>query len=380
MGNTNPTIKDSYQRVQWMWNASKNPFSNPELVNWCPYSDIENMIIEEAYIAKVKHVQLDDYYIDIANNRQISTHDVNKQRPVIRIVCDKNHTRLRSERFVSNLIAFDRSDGDLYGFIPLFIKEVVKHLNLTREQLPSKNETIVPSIVEKAALGIFEEGKILRKQREAEEIAKFLMKKQNEGIEEVWKCCARLYSLNSFLYTTLNQIMQLLGSKDQEEVWRSKIGTLGPFCLLLWDNPFDRKMTNPGTILYRGAQLSDDSIQTLKTNCWKEPKLLHSFQSFISCTRIRNIIENFNNVNTLIIMELQVAFTVDLSKLSEYPREEEVLLFPGVSFSINKVEFDQEKNKHLIYLILQQRHTSKSIYWVLLIDKIKLQFTLPRRS
>jgi len=91
----------------------------------------------------------------------------------------------------------------------------------------------------------------------------------------------------------------------------------------------------------------------------KHPQPLQSFQAFTSCTRNRKIAENFSNANALFIMELQVAFTVDLSQLSEYSHEEEELLFPGVSFTTNKLEFDKEKNKHLIYLTLQQRHSSK---------------------
>jgi hypothetical protein len=61
----------------------------------------------------------------------------------------------------------------------------VKDLNLKKDRLPSKNKTIVPMIVEKAALGIIEEGKKIGKQREAEEIANQLIEKKNAGMEEV---------------------------------------------------------------------------------------------------------------------------------------------------------------------------------------------------
>lgn len=68
--------------------------------------------------------------------------------------------------------------------------------------------------------------------------------------------------------------------------------------------------------------------------------------------------EQFGNV--LFIMKTRLAFSVDLSELSEYHYEEEELLYPGVSFQINRMSFDKDKNKHLIYLNLQQRHDSKS--------------------
>jgi hypothetical protein len=153
--------------------------------------------------------------------------------------------------------------------------------------------------------------------------------------------------------------MRLIGSKQHEQIWRSKINTLGPFSLLLWDNPFDTKIIKPGTELYRGANLPDHLITTFNEDCSKDEKPWHTFQAFTSCSRNRSIAESFGNV--LFIMKTQIAFTVDLSSLSEYAHEEEELLYPGVSFTIDKMEFDKKKKKHLIYLTLQQRHTSKLI-------------------
>jgi hypothetical protein len=257
-----------------------------------------------------------------------------------------------------NPIAPNRPYGGLYGFISPFIKEVVKDLNLTKEKLPSKNETIVPMIVEKAALGIIEEGKKFGKQREAEKLAETLREKKEAGMKEVWKCCAYLYTMESFLYKKLNETMRVIGSEEHEQVWRSKVRTFGPFCLLLWDNPFNSHITEPGKILYRGAQLSDDYIASFKHDCLKGSELLRSFQAFTSCSRNRSVAEKFGNA--LFIMRIQIAFTVDLSPLSEYSREEEELVYPGVCFTVDSLEFDEQKSKHLIYLTLRQRHNSKS--------------------
>jgi hypothetical protein len=351
---------DPSQRVQWMWNASADPFSKSDRADWRLYSDVENMIIEEAFFAGKTRATLDNYYIDVKHNLQISDKDSNQQRPVKRVVGNRDDQRLRAERFTSNPVASDGPYDSLYGFILPFIQEVVKYMNLTREKLPSKNKKAVPMIVEKAAQGIIEEGKKIGKQREAEKIAKHLMEKRKAGRKEIWKCCAYLYSLESFLYKMLNQTMGSIGSKDHEQVWRSKIGTLGPFCLLLLDNPFNNKIAEPGTIIYRGAELSDDFIAVFKDDCSKVPKPLRSFQAFTSCTRNRNKAENSGNTNVLFIMKLQLAFTVNLTKLSEYPHEEEELLFPGVCFTIDQIEFEKNTNKHLIYITLQQQHDSKS--------------------
>ncbi|CAF2663655.1 unnamed protein product [Rotaria sp. Silwood2] len=268
--------------------------------------------------------------------------------------CNTYDKYSRKERFTSNPIAPKRPCGSLYGFISPFIKAIVKDFRLTKDQLPSKNEAIIPMIVEKAALGIIEEGKEIGKQDDAEKIAKTLLSKKELGMEEVWKCCAKLYSLPSFLYQKLNEAMRLIGSEEHEQVWRSKVQTLGPFSLLLWDNPFNSKMTKPDTILYRGAELSDDFIASLQEDYFAHPKPLRSFQAFTSCTRNLEVAKMFGNV--LFVMELCIAFTVDLQKFSNFPDEEEELLLPGVCFTIDQMEFDTDEKKYVIYLTLQQRH------------------------
>ena len=51
--------------------------------------------------------------------------------------------------------------------------------------------------------------------------------------EEAWKCCVRLYCMESFLYRKLNECMRLVGDDQYEAVWKSKVCTFGPFALLL---------------------------------------------------------------------------------------------------------------------------------------------------
>jgi hypothetical protein len=233
---------------------------------------------------------------------------------------------------------------------------VRKDLKLDKEQLPSRDETIVAMVVEKAALGIIEEGKKVRKQREAEYMAKKLMNQQKSSIEEVWRCCAYLYSMDSFLYQKLNETMRLIGSEEHEQVWRSKIRTLGPFCLLLWDDPFSNKL-NTGKLLYRGAKLTDDQIVTYK-DCSKNSGEYRSFQAFTSCSRNRTVAEAFSG-NALFVIQVVFTFTMDLSPWSRYPDEEEELVIPGVCFTVQRVEFDDDTKKYLIYLQLRQRFSGE---------------------
>ncbi|CAF1262573.1 unnamed protein product [Didymodactylos carnosus] len=56
-------------------------------------------------------------------------------------------------------------------------------------------------------------------------------------------------------------------------------------------------------------------------------------------------------------MTVRRAFTVDLQPFSKYPGEEEELLYPGVGFTVERLELDAQKKKHMIYLTLFQQFT-----------------------
>ena len=298
---------------------------------------------------------LDDYYIDFKTNRQILNSDDYKQRPIKRVVRKREDKHLREARFMDLPVSSGRSFGGEYGWVSPFVMEVRRDLGLKPDELPSKKPNMIPMLVEKAARGIIEEGKHIGKEREAEKLAKMLREKKNKGMEEVWKCCAYLYSLESFLYKTLNAAMRLVGDQEQEQVWRSKVRTLGPFCLLLWDDPFNTKLTTKKT-LYRGATLTKEQIAKYEEMA-KDDKAYGSFQAYTSTSRNREEAEKFGN--TLFIMEVLFAFIADLSEISEYPNEAEELVTPGVCFRVKSVEFDRKKNKHLIHLQLRQRFSGK---------------------
>ena len=213
-------------RVQWMWKANIDPFSNSEPLKWKPYSDVENRIIEETFQAGQTHAILDTYTINFKHKIQILNTDDSKQRPIEREIVNRVDQHLREERFTFTPINPEQPFAGLYGWISPFIREAIKELNITKDQLPSKDETVVPMIVDRAAAGIIEEGKKIGKQREAECIAKILTQKRHSGMKEVWKCCAHLYSMESFLYKKLNETMRLIGSKEHEHEWRNNIHTL----------------------------------------------------------------------------------------------------------------------------------------------------------
>ncbi|CAF3309334.1 unnamed protein product [Rotaria socialis] len=143
--------------------------------------------------------------------------------------------------------------------------------------------------------------------------------------------------------------MRLIVSKEHENVWRSKLRTFGPFCILLWDDPYNHLPLTGGKMLYRGANLSDDLIAQY-VQLVRSSDQRGSFQAFTSSSRNRAKAEQFGNV--LFVLRVNYAYTTDLSQLSEYPDEEEELIHPGVCFTIDGVRYDPVKNKHEIYLTL----------------------------
>ncbi|CAF3360572.1 unnamed protein product [Rotaria sp. Silwood2] len=348
--------KSSLKHIEWMWQSNPNPCSESEPVEWSYYSDIENLIIEDAFSNQQPQVVLDDCYIDFKDNFQISNVADNKKRLVKRVVGRRRGKNLREARFMDIPVTSGRPFNGAYGWMSPFIVDIRRDLTIQKDdELPSKKPDIIPMLVEKAVCGIIEEGTHLGKQKEAEYLANMLGEQKNKGMKEVWKCCAYLYSLESFLYKTLNAAMRLVGDKEQEQVWRSKVRTLGPFCLLLWDDPFNKKLKIDKT-LYRGAELKPEQIANFKDMA-RHPEEYRSFQAFTSCSRSRQKAEAFGN--TLFIMEVLFAFTADLSGVSEYPDEEEELITPGVCFRVRSVKIDHTTKKHLIYLQLRQRFSGK---------------------
>ena len=348
--------KNILKCVEWVWQSNPNPWSKSETPTWSHYSDIENLIMEEAYSKDETKVVLDDYYIDLKENLQVSNTDSNKQRPVERRVRKREGKHLREKRFADLPVSTGRSCGGQYGWVSPFIIEFRRSLELNPKQLPPTQPDLIPMLVDKAAEGIIEEGKRIRKKEEALKMASMLREKKHQGIEEVWKCCAYLYSLESFLYKTINATMRLVGVQEHNDAWKSKVPTLGPFCLLLWDDPLNKK-AKTGMTIYRGANLNNEQIAKYKEMA-RDQDIYGSFQAFTSCSRNRRVAELFT-ANALFVIEVVAAFTANLTEVGNYPDEEEELVMPGVCFRVTEVEYDPNSEKHLIYLKLRQRFASE---------------------
>ena len=254
-----PTSNNSLRCFIWSWQTGPNPWSTFEPVEWHHYSGVENVIMEDPHKRNQPQVMLDNSHIAFDRTYQIPNIDRHQRRSIKGVEHKRGGKYLREEHFMGPLVSLGPSFNHRYDSVSPFLIEIKKYMNLEADGLPSKAPTMIPTIVEKAAQGIIEEAKHIGKERKAEKIAAMLRKKKHAGIEEVWKQCAYLYTMESFLYKILNTTMKLIGDKEKEEVWRSKVSTLGPFCLLLWDSPFNKEVIKSKAI-YRGADLKPAEI------------------------------------------------------------------------------------------------------------------------
>ncbi|CAF3127335.1 unnamed protein product, partial [Rotaria sp. Silwood2] len=211
----NASTSMQYHNFEWLWKSNTDPWSAKEEAKWSRYSDIENEIIEEAYQNKKDVALLDDYHIDLANRIQISNTNVNNQRPVKRSEINRgDEGRLREQRFFSSPIHPKAPFyfREAYRIRSFFLEETFARINFQGWSTKAKIE-----IVDEAARGLIEEGKLAGKQREAEWMAKELMRVREDNLVTIWKCCIRLYTMESFLYRKLNETMRLAGSEDMRD-------------------------------------------------------------------------------------------------------------------------------------------------------------------
>lgn len=251
---------------------------------------------------------------------------------------------LRESRFMDNAISPKMPFNETGECIAYFVREASKNTNLYNI---GTLKARFPEIVERTACGLITEGELVGRREEADLMADQLRKLTKSNYKDAGECCARLYAMESFLYRKLNEVMRLVGQADQEHIWKSKLDTFGPFAFLL-QNYILTVSTRPNLTIYRGANLSMDTVQSFEEAI---DKGYRSFQAFTSGSRSRTKAEQFGNV--LFIMNLEYAYSIDMAPFSSFPEEEEQLLYPGSTFVIKSVEYDGQTRKHLIYLTIK---------------------------
>ncbi|CAF1535067.1 unnamed protein product [Adineta ricciae] len=322
-------------RTFWYYETDSTEMAN----NWLPFSDIGCEILEEAFKTKDEEIELDDYVVNLKENILIKKENKSKQYRIKRVENVSRTEMIRHGRFcdyepLTNR-SFKESDnkGDYRGFIWSWY-----------EKQNESGVVSLPTIIEKAAVGIQIEGKLCRKSHEANWLTNRLLQVKHQKEDIVGKCCIMLYTRECFLYSTINLALR---ADDQ-----TKFDTLGPFCYLLKfvglltlypDYMYEQ-------IVYRSMNLNLDQIEQYKKAAIDGD--LKQWLCFSSTTKSRRVAK-FYGGNSLFIIELPIneySFGIDISKFSIIPEEEEVLLPTQICFRVKKVDYDESKKMHIIHL------------------------------
>lgn len=156
---------------------------------------------------------------------------------------------------------------------------------------------------------------------------------------EIFACAARLYSSDKFLFKLINSVLRCL------DVSNTKVHTLGPFCWLLV-NYLSKEKPKESFTVYRGGTLTDKMIEEYKNAVNRRIY----WASFISTTRNEKVADMFKK-NTLFIIKITAKYEVtlgDISSVSLFPDEEEVLLALGSHFEVERVE--RKRNNCKIFM------------------------------
>jgi hypothetical protein len=360
---TSASASISKVRILWHWQSNDNPWSLDEKPDWKPYSDVQNEFIEQAYQEKCKTVKLENHIIDFDKNLQINQRDDTKQRPIKRLNVEGNDDYLREARFFSfpqkAVKTFVEGQGMASPFLGDWLKLGFADFDGPyAHRPPDECGKVLQILIPLTVNGILQEGQKIGQGFEAkiiagrlEEIKSRLVISSHDSfhktMQEMKEQCVKFYTAESFLYRLVNMTLR--------EDDRSKVQTLGPFVYFLstfihsgYSQLDQIGMKFEGTV-YRGAQLDEKMVNEYKSAIGEERKWL----GYSSTSKNRRLAETFGNTLFIIkIIKVRQNTNWDVSSLSVYPNEEEVLLTAGVSFVIDKVECND--GKYLIYLTIKR--------------------------
>jgi hypothetical protein len=185
-------------------------------------------------------------------------------------------------------------------------------------------------------------------------------KKDKKRIKKLQDCCVKLYTKDCYIYRVVNTAL-----RDDD---RTKLDTLGPYCYLVYNN-IGRDLKDYLSIrhrlrqavhptesrsmeVYRGDHVSREIIEEYRQAAGDNNKYF-KWLSFVSTSLSREVAERFG-CNLLYIIELQRHLTNDqftnLQRYAFIEDEQEILLRPGMRFRVDKVKFDDETGRQLVYI------------------------------
>ncbi|CAF3138051.1 unnamed protein product [Rotaria sp. Silwood2] len=340
--------------------TNANPFDPNEPEEWTDYpADISHRI-ECAYQRGICEISIrTGYRIDFAHERQIHNIDSFRQRPIRRrcqvynkpiLNTEYNHDEVSS---MNNRLDFplesDNVSEDTHYQGSRFIVDWLV------TEFKSLSNVTFNRILNLLIKGIEIEGNIQEEPRLQEIIERLWEVADNNSIgsnsehmKTLREVCITLYTEPTFLYRKINETL-----RDND---RTKRETLGPYCFLLYDyigrHPTDNvsklhrlcqtlhlKKKKP-MVVYRGDMVSTKKLDEYHQAAGNEKKCF-KWSCFVSTSTDINVASEFAK-NVLYEIDLgryrwndQFA---NISNLSVFPEENEILLRPGVRFCVDKVE------------------------------------------
>ena len=200
--------------------------------------------------------------------------------------------------------------------------------------IPTDNTSIIN--------GILQEGQVQNKKTQAACLVMDLNNFDPDNTVLLGLRCIKLYTRDSFLPKTVNRALRR---------WDfTKVKTLGPFCKVLYQQ-FDQYRTNIDSVkVYRGAYLRWYDIYDYKNAIGKERL---RWLGFTSASKILSIAETFCR-NTLLIIRLKKVYNdgrvLDISKISQFPEECEILFRHGVEFTVDRYKFKKSIKRYTFFL------------------------------
>ncbi len=125
------------------------------------------------------------------------------------------------------------------------------------------------------------------------------------------------------------------------------MNTLGAYCFLLQGHLWSSGNDRGELTVYRGTNMTDEMIEQYKLAVGTDIRFL----AFTSTSKNRQVAEMYSSGNTLFVIKLNNSgFLRDISLLSFYPDEQEVLLNAGHPFKVVRVERNLNYEKYWIHL------------------------------
>ena len=322
------------KQVVWYYNFSDQPWSEaPTASLWKRYRDHEIAMIEEAYQERSESVCLDRYRINLKNFIQVRLDDDSKRRSVKRETDTKSNEGVLPPRFYEPLpLQTLQERPSTYAAFDAWCPFLKAWL-----QSPLGKQVLFDFkvCIEPCALGIIQEAANYdrRSRSDAEYMAGKLRQSSGRSRREVSNLCMVFYTKDTFLYSVLNQALR--------ECDLTKLGTLGPYAYLLSNHARTGK-EYCGTV-YRGAQLTPAHVEEYEKalGTWK------SWPAYTSTSRDRSVAESFGNTLFVIAITGDLPTTprgFDVSDLSGFPGEAEIIIPPGISFLVLSVNQDPQQN------------------------------------